>query len=118
VRYGLASIVGFALLAPSPALSQESNAAADDLRCAAWAAAAIAQNDDAQVQTGLTAALLWFLGRYEVATGIPFEQALTPEYINGLGADLFAAEEGCRARIVAMAERMSEHGQILQQSGR
>ena len=118
MRHALAFVAGLALLAPGSLQAQKSTTPADDLRCAAWAAITLGRNEDPEAKSTLTIAVFLFLGRYEAATGIPFERALTPEYLDDQAAEILAAGEECQARVAEMADRMSKHGDNLQQSGR
>ena len=106
-----------ALAAASPALTQASSddAAAEDLRCATWAAIAIGVNEEnPEIAAGLSSALTWFLGSYEAATGVPFEDALTPEYIAGLAPEIGAIEPVCQQRVKDLGGRLQEWGKYLQ----
>ena len=90
----------------------------DDLRCAAWAAIVAGINkDDPEIATAFGMALAWFVARYEGATGKPFEEAMTPEYINALAPELATIEQACRPRMQEMGARFTEWGAKLQATG-
>ena len=91
---------------------------AEDLRCAAWAAVALGLNkDDPEASSGLGMALAWFIARYEGATGKPFEEAMTVEYLNSLTPELEGIEQACAPRMQEMGERFSVWGNKLQAAG-
>lgn len=89
----------------------------EDLRCAAWAAvgAGIYQ-DDPQIGPGFAVALAWFIARYEGATGKPFEEAMTPEFLDSLQPELQAIQDVCKPRVQEMSDRLTNWAAALRNS--
>jgi hypothetical protein len=116
VRRILVAAVALALAMPAQAqVAPAAPGPVDDLRCAAWAALVMGLNkDDPEVASALSMALAWFIARYEGATGKPFEEAMTPEYLNGLTPELPAIEEACKPRMQEMGQRFTDWGKKLQ----
>ena len=109
------AFAALALASPAGAQSSPPRVPEDDLKCAAWAAIVIGINKDKpDVVSHLTAGLMWFLARYEGATGKKFEQGLTPEFITRVGPELPKIEVGCQERIQQVGTRLSAWGQSLQ----
>jgi hypothetical protein len=111
-------VVATALLPASLFAQQPAPAQPDsDLRCAAWAAVAAGANEDnPEAAAGFSMAMVWFAGRYEGATAIPFEQSLTADYLNELEPELAAIEQECLPRILEMGERFERWGAELMES--
>ena len=104
------------IICAAPAQAQDTSES--DLRCATWAAIVLGVNEeDPAIQQAFSMALSWFLGRYEAATGIRFEDAMTPEYIVAIQPKLQAVEVECRERMSDYGDRMTRWGSQLQQSG-
>jgi len=97
-RFILASAL--ALLA-SPALAQEPDTSASDLRCATWAAVMGGSVEDPTAQQAFQLALSWFTGRY----------------ITALQAEMEAVDAECRPRMIDYGNRMTKWGADLQQEG-
>ena len=103
-----------AMLAAS-ANAQQPDTSASDLRCATWAAVMGGSIDDPEAQQAFQLALSWFTGRYEAATGIRFEEAMTADYITALQTEMAAVDAECRPRMIDFGNRMTEWGAKLQQ---
>lgn len=114
-------VAGIALALATPAHAQAVTSAygpEDDLRCAAWSAIVMGLNEgDPEIASAFGMALTWFVARYEGATGKPFEQAMTPDYLDGLTPDLEAIEQACRPRMLEMGQRFTDWGSTLQAAG-
>ena len=110
-------LAGALALLASPALAQEPDTSASDLRCATWAAVMGGSVEDPTAQQAFQLALSWFTGRYEAATGIRFEDAMTAEYITTLQAEMEAVDAECRPRMIDYGNRMTKWGADLQQEG-
>lgn len=108
----------FALATPALGQAPASHSPDEDLRCAAWAAIVLGINqDDPEVATGFGMALAWFVARYEGATGKPFEQAMTAEFLDSLAPELEVIEQACQPRMQEMGARFSDWGAQLQATG-
>lgn len=100
-----------------PALAEGPDTSASDLRCATWAAIMGGSIDDPAAQHAFQLALSWFTGRYEAATGIRFEEAMTAAYITALQPDMATVDAECRPRMIEYGNRMSAWGESLQRAG-
>jgi hypothetical protein len=100
-----------------PAVAQQPDTSASDLRCATWAAVMGGSTDDPAAQQAFQLALSWFTGRYEAATGIRFEEAMTAAYITALQPDLETVDAECRPRMIEYGNRMTKWGADLQRAG-
>jgi hypothetical protein len=105
------------LVLAAPANAQRPDTSASDLRCATWAAIMGGSVEDPDAQHAYQLALSWFTGRYEAATGTPFEEAMTAAYIASLEPELEAVDAECRPRMIELGARMTAWGQSLQQAG-
>jgi hypothetical protein len=103
------AVAALALLASAPALAQASTSDSD-LRCAAWAAFVVGSNPEPEVQSAFSIAMVWFLGRYEAATGIRFEDSLTADYVLEFEPKLQAAQTECLPRMQEMGRRLEDLG--------
>jgi hypothetical protein len=110
-------LAGTLALLAAPANAQEPDTSASDLRCATWAAIMGGSIEDPAAQQAFQLALSWFTGRYEAATGIRFEKAMTAEYITALQPEMEAVDAECRPRMIEYGNRMTEWGASLQQAG-
>jgi hypothetical protein len=54
--------------------------------------------------------MVWFLGRYEAATGIRFEDSLTADYVLEFEPKLQAAQTECLPRMQEMGRRLEDLG--------
>lgn len=119
-RYPFALVpLALALASSVQAQPTPTGAPEDDLRCAAWAAVALGLNkEDPEVASGLGMALAWFTARYEGATGKPFEEAMTAEYLEALTPELEAIGQACAPRMQEIGERFSNWGSKLEAAGR
>lgn len=82
-------------LAAIPAQAQDAATVDPDLRCAAWALVASAQEDNAGRQRGLGFVMSYFMGRYEARTGGKVERQINPQTMESLLGDIEAANAAC-----------------------
>jgi len=84
------------------------------VECSAWAQVLAGQPDmENEVRAGLTYAAIFFLGRYEGMTGLPFQQALSTQEVNGIGQRLEAMNDACLPLMSDFGDRMNELGELL-----
>lgn len=88
-----------------------------DLRCAVWAASLAGAIEDEESSTGLSMAMVWFIARYEGATGTRIEDAMTPDYIKSIGPQGEAIHAECLPRMQEMGDRLTVFGKELQAAG-
>ncbi len=69
---------------------------------------------DKELANSLSIVLAYFIGRWEGATGKPFEQGLTADYINGNSAAIEGAKDECLPRMMDLGTRMTTWGNVLQ----
>lgn len=93
---GLAAIAG--TIAPLAPAAQAQEATNPDLRCAAWAMLASAQEKDAGRKNALGFMMAYFMGRYEQATGGKVEQQISPQKMQALLGDVEQANAQCGPR--------------------
>lgn len=118
VRGGaIAAVLTAALAVATPVRAQEVDTSDSDLRCAVWSAMALGANERQEAATAFSMALVWFLGRYEAATGRRYEEALTPDYVQSLVPDIEAIELECQPRMREMGLRLEGWGRTLEESG-
>lgn len=116
-RAAAVTALAVALSWVSPARAQEVDTSASDLRCAVWSAMVLGANDNEEVVGAFSMALVWFLARYEAATGTRYEQTATPEYVRSLEPDIEAIELECQPRMHEMGLRLEGWGKTLEESG-
>ena len=90
---------------------------ADDLACAAWSAVVVGNLKDGEIKQGLSFSMVWFIGRWEAATGQKIEQGLTKDYIVKLTPELGRIGPGCADRMGDFGARMQGLGKSLQAAG-
>lgn len=86
----------------------------DDLACAAWSAVVVGNMKDGEIKQGLSFSMVWFIGRWEAATGQKIEQGLTRDYIVKLTPELGRIGSGCADRMGDFGARMQGLGKSLQ----
>jgi len=101
------AMAGAALALSSVATTAQAQEAADpDLRCAAWAMIAGAQQKDPAKQRGLGFMMSYFMGRYEARTGMKVEDKITPETMPSVIGDVETANTACAARAEDFGQRL------------
>jgi hypothetical protein len=116
----LRRIVGLALaglLLSAPVRAQEADTSGSDLRCAIWAAYVAGSAEDEDTQEAFALAMVWFLGRYEAATGKRFEESVTPQHFASLETELDVLDAECQPRMLEMGNRLETWGVELEKSG-
>ncbi|MEZ5695053.1 MAG: hypothetical protein R3E18_01060 [Sphingomonadaceae bacterium] len=119
-REAVASLAALALLAmpwPGAVAAQEAAPMEQidpDLRCTIWSGALLQLMSDAEGKAGITAAFTFFMGRFEGRTGEAIEQAMTPERIELVTADMGASTEFCAGQMKVLGDRLSNFGRELQ----
>ncbi|WP_230292969.1 hypothetical protein [Croceicoccus sp. Ery5] len=88
----LGLIASAALAAPS---AQAQGTTDTNLRCAAWALVASAQEQDQGKRRALGFMMTYFVGRYEQGTGGKIEKQINPQTIQGLVGDVEEANKLC-----------------------
>ncbi|QNE06102.1 hypothetical protein [Croceicoccus marinus] len=80
-----------------------------DLRCAAWAMLAGAQEQDEGKKNALGFMMAYFIGRYEQASGGKIQMQITPQTMEDVLGDIDEANAVC-------GPRANDFGQRLQQT--
>ena len=80
-----------------------------DLRCAAWAMLAGAQEQDEGKKNALGFMMAYFIGRYEQASGGEIQAQITPQTMEDVLGDIDEANAAC-------GPRANDFGQRLQQT--
>ena len=80
-----------------------------DLRCAAWAMLAGAQEQDEGKKNALGFMMAYFIGRYEQASGGKIQAQITPQTMEDVLGDIDEANAAC-------GPRANDFGQRLQQT--
>ncbi|MGB3711736.1 MAG: hypothetical protein WA985_08610 [Erythrobacter sp.] len=105
---------GLAAQAPegeSPAFSAE-----DDLDCAIYVGALMAEMSDRmspENRVGLTSALTYFVGRYEAQRGTDLTEAFRERYAIYRERDPAQIEQVCSVRMRAFSNRLQQSGSAL-----
>ena len=102
----LGLIASVALSAPA---AQAQGATNPDLRCAAWAMLAGAQEQDEGKKNALGFMMTYFMGRYEQATGNKVQTQITPQTMESILGNIEEANTAC-------GPRANDFGQRLQQT--
>jgi hypothetical protein len=109
-------VAGALAMLATPANAQQPDTSASDLRCAMWATVMGGSIEDPAEKHAFQLAASWFSGRYEAATGNPFEDAMTVTYLTALEPDFEAVDAECRPRMIEYGNRVIKWGADLQQS--
>ena len=120
-------IAAAALIIATAASAQENSAPSgqgfspeDDLDCAIYIGSLLGADQEVatpDVQTALTSALTYFLGRYEAQRGTPINIALLERYSAFDEADAAEIEQTCGLRARGFAQRMQDAGRVMIQAG-
>ncbi|MFM5931080.1 MAG: hypothetical protein ACKOPQ_09250 [Novosphingobium sp.] len=112
----MSMVMALALMASGAAQADAASTVDSDLRCSAWVAMALGDNqaETEQQSKALMMALSYFVGRWEAATGKPLEEGLTSAYIGANTPSIENAGGECRPRFLEMAGRLGKLGQTLQ----
>lgn len=117
----LGLLASAAMAAPA---AQAQGTANPDLRCAAWAMVAGAQEQDAGKKDALGFMMAYFMGRYEQSTGEKVEAQINPQTMETLLGDIDEANKTCAPRASDFGQRVQKTLQGMQapanaeQSGR
>jgi hypothetical protein len=108
------------LLAAAAAEAPKAGTPESDLRCAAWSAYMMdkAKDEDQEAATGIGFTMTYFLGRWEAATGKPFEEGLTPEFVGTVAPNIESLTDECLGRMQAFGSRMGGLGGKLKENGK
>ena len=107
----LGLVASAALSAPA---AQAQGATNPDLRCAAWAMLASAQEQDEGRKNALGFMMAYFIGRYEQATGGKVEAQITPQTMENLLGDVDEANNVCAPRATDFGQRIQKTLQGMQ----
>lgn len=117
----VASLLAAASIAAMPlsAVAQStSDAAQEDLRCAAWAAMLSGElEDDPETANAFALMMTYFIGRYEGATGRDISEDMTPAFVVEVGNDMEATSELCLVKMEDLGTRMEGLGTTLMEAG-
>lgn len=83
------------IAAAVPAHAQDAAPVDPDLRCAAWALIASAQEEDDNRQRGLGFVMSWFMGRYEARTGGKVDEQINPKTMGAILGQVDEANALC-----------------------
>lgn len=103
---GMAAIAG--MIAPLAPAAQAQEATNPDLRCAAWALLASAQEQDEGRKNALGFMMAYFMGRYEQATGGKIEQQINPRTMKTIIGDVDQANAQCGPRADDFGQRIGK----------
>ncbi|MFU7528275.1 hypothetical protein [Qipengyuania sp. ASV99] len=106
------------LLAQSPETFEPAFSADDDLDCAIFVGALMAEMDAEMTpdnRVGLTSAFTYFVGRYEAQRGIKLTEAFTARYPVYLASNPAEIEQTCSIRMRAFGARLQAAGSALSQ---
>lgn len=120
-------IAALAMLSAATASAQETSETSgqgfspeDDLDCAIYIGSLLGADQEVatpDVQTALTSALTYFLGRYEAQRGTPINIALLERYSAFDEANAAEIEQTCGLRARGFAQRMQDAGRVMIQAG-
>ncbi len=102
----LGLIASVALSAPA---AQAQGTTDPDLRCAAWAMLAGAQEQDEGKKNALGFMMAYFIGRYEESSGNKIQTQITPQTMEAVLGNVEEANAAC-------GPRANDFGQRLQQT--
>lgn len=102
----LGLIASVALSAPAAQAQGTTN---PDLRCAAWAMLAGAQEQDEGKKNALGFMMAYFIGRYEESSGNKIQTQITPQTMEAVLGNVEEANAAC-------GPRANDFGQRLQQT--
>jgi hypothetical protein len=91
--------------------------AQDDLDCAFWTAAMVGSLKDENMKQGLSVAMVWFIGRWEGATGRPIEEGMTVANMALAMPRFSGLADQCPQRMIAFGGRVTALGEQLQSFG-
>ena len=118
----IGGIVAVSLAFAGPVLAQNSSgfepafSAEDDLDCAIFVGALLAQDEEVlttENRVGLTSAFTYFTGRYEAQRGIELTEAFTSRYPIYLQRNPAEIQQTCSVRMRAFGARLHEAGSAL-----
>lgn len=90
----------------------------DDLGCAFWTAAMVGNLKDGEMKHGVSMAMVWFIGRWEGATGRPIEEGMNVANLAAITPKFDQLAKQCPQRMVAFGGRMQAMGEQLQAFGK
>jgi len=106
------------LMAQSPEQFEPAFSADNDLDCAIFVGALMAEMDAEMTpdnRVGLTSAFTYFVGRYEAQRGIKLTEAFTARYPVYLASNPAEIEQTCSIRMRAFGARLQVAGSALSQ---
>lgn len=106
--FALSAATAALALSALPAQAQDAAPVDPDLRCAAWALVASAQEQDATKKRGLGFIMSYFVGRYEARTGGKIETQITPQTVPTLVGDIEQANEACGPMAQSYGDRLNQ----------
>ncbi len=115
---GLTLFVAAPLSAQDGAAFEPAFSAEEDLDCAIFVGALLAEMEESLTpdnQVGLTSAFTYFTGRYEAQRGLELEEAFTERYPIYLQRNPAEIEQTCSVRMRAFGVRLQEAGRALTQ---
>lgn len=101
-------------LSAIPVSAQDAAPVDPDLRCAAWAFVASAQEQNEGKQRALGFMMSYFVGRYEAHTGGDFETQIKPDTITTLLGNVEEANATCGKRAQEFGSRLNQTVQHMQ----
>ncbi|WP_299192970.1 hypothetical protein [uncultured Erythrobacter sp.] len=119
---GIAGLAAAALAIGAPLHAQDGEAfepafsAEDDLDCAIYVGALMAEMEEAMTpdnRAGLTSAFTYFTGRYEAQRGLDLVTAFTERYPVYAQRNPVEIQQTCAVRMRAFGVRLQEAGQAL-----
>ncbi|MBK6800841.1 hypothetical protein [Novosphingobium sp.] len=111
-----AALAAFGLAAP--AMAQSADSAEDDLDCALFTALEAGKTNDAETRNGILYSMLYFIGRWEGATGRKIEVVMTERALTDAAARSDTLAGKCAARMMDFGDRLDKLGSRLEKAGR
>lgn len=112
-RLAMAAAMTASIVLAAPAAHAQ-GATNPDLRCAAWAMLASAQEQDEGRKNALGFMMAYFIGRYEQASGGKIEAQITPQTMEDLLGDVDEANKVCAPRATDFGQRLQRTLQGMQ----
>ncbi len=100
------------------AAAQNADSAEDDLDCALFTAIEAGKTNDTETRNGILFSMLYFIGRWEGATGRKIEVVMTERAITdaALRSDELAGK--CASKMMEFGNRLDKLGSRLEKAGR